>query len=467
MKHVHFVGIKGVGMVPLAIIAKQAGFRVTGCDVDEKFITDAALEKENIIPFVGFNQKHIENADLVITTGAHGGLANEEVMSAQQKGKEVLTQGQAVGKFMEGKIFNRKFKGISIAGCHGKTTTTSMIATILSNLNFDPSYIIGTSEIPSLKAAGHYGKGEYFVAEADEYATDPILDKTPKFLWQHPYILAITNIDFDHPDIYTSINQVENMYMKFIHNVSDGGFIVVNGDDVHSKKIIKGFTKLCIRYGKNKNNDYYFNNMIHANYGMSFDIFCKGKKLGKIELILSGEHNALNALAAYGVCSLLGLHFQDIKEGLKAFKGTKRRMEYKGQLKSGAHVYDDYAHHPNEIKTSLEGLKLRYPDKKIVCIFQPHTFSRTKILFDKFKYSFSDADKIIVCDIYSSKREKKDETINSEKLVRSMLGEVIYISTLNKIVEFINKDSFGPDTILITMGAGDIYKVWDNVNLKR
>ncbi|MBU4016929.1 UDP-N-acetylmuramate--L-alanine ligase, partial [Patescibacteria group bacterium] len=187
-KNIHFVGIKGVGMTPLAIIAKEAGFTVTGSDIDEEFITDEALKKAGIIPFVGFDPIHITKPDLVITTGAHGGLDNIEVKKAKELGIEVLTHGQAVGVFMEGKIFNKSFRGISVAGTHGKTTTSGMLAAILHENRMDPSFVIGTGCVGSLGAPGHFGKGKYFIAEADEYATEPKYDKTPKFLWQHPQI---------------------------------------------------------------------------------------------------------------------------------------------------------------------------------------------------------------------------------------------------------------------------------------
>ena len=191
IKKIHFVGVKGVGMAPLAIIAKEAGFIVSGCDIDQQFITDAPLRKAEITPTLGFHKEHVKDCDLVITTGAHGGFDNVEVIEAKQQGIPVWTQGEAGGKFMNGEIFKRTFEGISVAGCHGKTTTTAMIATILKETRLDPTFLIGTGNIPSLGSCGHFGKGRYFVAEADEYATEPKYDKTPKFLWQKPKIGTI------------------------------------------------------------------------------------------------------------------------------------------------------------------------------------------------------------------------------------------------------------------------------------
>jgi UDP-N-acetylmuramate--alanine ligase len=200
-KHIHFVGIKGVGMAPLAIIAKEAGFIVSGCDIPEEFITDEILKKAGIDFSSSFSPEHITDVDLVITTGAHGGFDHPEVVRAKELGIEIWTQGQAVGEFMKGDIFGKTIKGISVSGTHGKTTTTAMIAAILKDNRLDPSFLIGTGNIPFLNSSGHFGKGEYFVAEADEYATEPKYDLTPKLLWQKPEIAVITNVELDHPEI--------------------------------------------------------------------------------------------------------------------------------------------------------------------------------------------------------------------------------------------------------------------------
>ena len=201
IKKIHFTGIKGVGMTPLAIIAKEAEFEVTGSDVSESFITDSLLKKAGISPFVGFSKNHVKDADLVIATGAHGGSQNEEVKEALENNISVLTQGDALGLFQKGEILEKNFIGISVAGSHGKTTTSAMIATVLKENNLDPSYAIGTGEIPSLGSSGHLGKGKYFIAEADEYVIDPESKKVPKFLFQNPNIIVFTNIDFVHTHV--------------------------------------------------------------------------------------------------------------------------------------------------------------------------------------------------------------------------------------------------------------------------
>ncbi len=205
-------------MTPLAIIAKEAGFDITSSDIDSEFITDAILKKTGIFPLNGFSPDHITSPDLVITTGAHGGYDNVEVKAAKVKKIPILTQGQAVGTFMRGELFKKKFAGISIAGAHGKTTTTAMIATIFQANRLDPSYIIGTGDVGSLGAPGHFGRGRYFIAEADEYATEPQYDKTVKFLWQNPMFAIFTNIEFDHFDMFESISRSGRIFLNLLIN---------------------------------------------------------------------------------------------------------------------------------------------------------------------------------------------------------------------------------------------------------
>lgn len=461
-KHIHFVGIKGVGMTPLAIIAKEAGFTVTGSDIDEEFITDEALKKAGIIPFIGFDPIHITKPDLVITTGAHGGFDNVEVKKAKELGIEVLTHGQAVGVFMEGKIFNKSFRGISVAGTHGKTTTSGMLAVILHENRMDPSFVIGTGCVGSLGAPGHFGKGKYFIAEADEYATEPKYDKTPKFLWQHPQIAIFTNIEFDHPDVYASLDDISLEFLKFANQLPDKGVLITCGDDREIQKLIKKCKKRVITYGFSPDNNYVITKAAISGEHMFFWISAYGSNLGEFMLKVVGEHNALNALAAIIAGIEAGLTIEKIKPALLKFTGSKRRLEFIGQLLSGAKIYDDYAHHPTEIKKTLLALRQQYPRKKIVVFFQPHTFSRTKKLFDDFTRAFESVDTVALIDIYPSLREPFDTTVSSKILSEVMEKyhkDVVYLPKLGDATNYILEKKFRSDTILITMGAGDIYKV--------
>ncbi len=466
MKKIHFIGIKGVGVAPLAIIAKEAGFYVTGCDIADDFITTEPLRAAGITPFVGFDASHISDVDVVITTGAHGGFANPEVVAAKEKGIRVLTQGEAVGEFMKGTLFGKKYVGISITGCHGKTTTTAMIATILKVAGKDPSFIVGTGHIPSLGGSGHFGTGAYFVAEADEYATEPTVNKTPKFMWQFPTFLVLTNIEFDHPDVYENLDQTRKAYTLFTKNIQPGGALIINGDDPQSAILLNSYIGNMLTFGFQPENMYVLRDVISSKNHTAFSVVKQGKSLGEFIVGVPGVHNSLNALAASIVCLEIGISPEDIRKGLAAFSGTERRLEYIGKIPSGAILYDDYAHHPTEIKKTLETLKNLYVDKKIICLFQPHTYSRTKYLFDEFIYSFESADVIILGEIYASLREKVDTSVSSEKLARvlqSMGKDCVVMKTLADMIQYVREKRFNESFVLVTMGAGDIYKVGESL----
>lgn len=449
-------------MTPLAIIAKEAGCKVTGSDIEEEFITDAALKKAGIIPYAGFSTEHINNPDLVITTGAHNGFDNVEVKRAKELGFEVVTAGEALGLFMDGKIFNRSFFGISIAGTHGKTTTTGMVATILKECRLDPTYVIGTGNVGSLGSPGHLGRGKHFVAEADEYATEPRYDKTPRFLWQHPKIAVITNIEYDHPDVYASLDEVSQSFKKFVNQLPDNGLLIACGDDREIRKIITEYKKPVITYGFLPDNTYILTKVNISGENTFFRVSGYGRDLEEFMLSVIGEHNALNALSAFITAIEAGVPIEKARTALRSFKGSQRRLEFVGELTTGAKVYDDYAHHPTEIKKTLLALRGQYPKSKIICIFQPHTYSRTKKLFTDFLRSFEHADKVVVTDIYASLREPVDHAISS-KILAEALGEhckdVVYLPRLTDIINFINEAKFRSNTILVTMGAGDIYKI--------
>lgn len=462
-KKIHFVGIKGVGMTPLAIIAKEAGWQVTGSDLADEFITDAALAKAGIKPYTGFSKDQIREADFVITTGAHGGFDNEEVKTAKEKGIRVITQGEAVGMFMDGKIFGRQFEGISVAGSHGKTTTTAMIATILKENGVDPSYVIGTADISSLGLPGHYGRGNFFVAEADEYATEPNYNKTPKFLWQHPKIAVFTNIEFDHPDFYDSIDSVHNAFLNFARQLPKSSLLVACGDDHQVKKLLREYSGNVITYGYSAQNDFRLEKVTVVHEKTFFWVNAKGTDLGEFWLNVAGEHNAFNALASLAVALECRIDVRGVQKGFNAFLGSARRLEYLGKLSSGALLFDDYAHHPTEIRKTLQAVKQGNPQKKIVCIFQPHTYSRTKALFSGFVHSFAGCEEVIITDIFPSRRETVGQNkVSSHELVAAISQfqkNVLLLSTPSSVVEYISKKNYGGDTIVITMGAGDVYKI--------
>jgi UDP-N-acetylmuramate--alanine ligase len=464
--HIHFVGIKGVGMAPLALIAKQAGVTVSGCDTGEAFITDAALEKAGITPLVGFSSDHLAEVTHVITTGAHGGFDNPEVKSAKERGIPVLTQGEAVGEYMSGAFFGRELSGISIAGTHGKTTTTAMTATVLKGCGVDPSYLIGTSDIPSLGKAGHYGSGKYFIAEADEYANEPTYDKTAKFLKHQPTIAVITNIEHDHPDVFPTEQSLIDAFALFLKRIPSSGILIAYGDDQNVRTLLKGHNGRVLTYGQTENNDYVITHVSVSGHQTFFRVTSNGADLGEFCIKVIGEHNALNALAACIVALETGLPLDKIKSALTTFSGSKRRAEYIGTLSGGAVLYDDYAHHPTEIKKTLHAFRQLYPKKHVICIFQPHTYSRTKVLFTDFARAFADADQVILLPIFASAREAYDTTITSEDLMHAIQEHhkaVLSFPHASDVVEYISNQHLGSDSVIITMGAGDVYAIKDQL----
>ncbi len=466
IKSIHFVGVKGVGVAPLAVIAKEAGFSVSGSDIEDEFITEGSLEKANIKPLIGFFKEHIKNPDLVVTTGAHGGFENIEVVEAKRRGIPVLTQGQAVGEFMKGEILGRSFSGVSVAGCHGKTTTTAMLATILKYASYDPSYVVGTGEVACLGSCGHLGVGKYFISEADEYATEPKFDKTPKFLWQHPILTVFTNIEFDHPDIYESIDQMRNYFLSFANQLPENGTLVACGDDAQIKKLIQDYRRSLTTFGFSPGNDFVLEKVRASDRKTFFWIKNHDMALGEFSIETLGDFNALNALGAIVGALELGLPLNKIKNSISHFTGSKRRFEYIGKLATGAVLYDDYAHHPTEIRKTLQAFRQNFKNSKIVCIFQPHTYSRTRALWNDFIYSFSDANTLVLTDIYPSLREVKDSSVSSELLagkISVLHKDVVFLPKLSDVVEYIEQKGYGQDTIVVTMGAGDVYAIWKNL----
>lgn len=455
IKKIHFVGIKGVAMTALALWAIEAGFQITGSDTDEEFPTNAPLTRAKIKVLSGFSSANVrqkELPNLVVYTGAHGGRDNPEVETAIDLGIPVMAHGQALGAAMAGK------RQISVAGSHGKTTTSAMIATILSRAGLDPSYAVGCGEIFGLGASGHYGGGEWFVAEADEYITDPGHDATPRFLWQKPEVLVVTNIDWDHPDVYPSLASVQAAFVKLSRQRTGIKLVLVNTDDPASKPLFDDNPDNIFSYGFSPRADL---QIAHIGFGQERTFFTlkqKGVLVGEFSLKVAGRHNALNAVAAASACRAVGLSWEEIRRGLLTFAGTKRRFEKIGTMGSVI-VYDDYAHHPREIEATLKAARNWYPQERIIAVFQPHTYSRTKFLLHDFAKAFSAADMVITTDIYPSARETSNLGISGETLA----GEVVkyharayYAANERKVAELISQKKKEGDVIIL-MGAGNIY----------
>lgn len=471
IRKIYFMGIKGVGMATLACLAKEAGFIVSGSDVDEAFITDKILEKAKIDILHGFTKENVLNffektpksECLFIFTGAHDGLENPESQYSKSSGYKTISHGEAVGLFMTGELFNRSdIEGISVTGSHGKTTVTSLLAFLLKKLNLDPSYLAGTSEILGIGTAGHYGKGHYFVAEADEYMAGKH-DRKPKFLYQDPKFLIINNIDFDHPDFFNDLSDVVDYFSMLLDKLSPKSWVFANGDDENIKQLIASHpTVKVITFGTDPLNDFILTNYKQSGLNATFDVLRGETLIGNFSISIPGYYNAKNALGVISLLMEIGISPGSIQKVLPEFMGSKRRLEKLGELKSGALVFDDYAHHPEEIRKSLSALKNAY-NKKIICIFQAHTFERTQAFLSEFASAFTGVSELIIVPTFSSARDvgRKDLVLDNEfvEKIRAMQPNVKLISRHRDVIEYIEKNVSSPDFLVLTMGAGDVYKI--------
>lgn len=447
----YLVGIKGVAMTALAIYLQEKGIQVRGSDTMDSFPTDAVLASAGITIDTSFSPDLItKDFSEVVVTGAHGGMTNPQAQKALELGIPTFMHGRYLGESME------EYTSISVAGCHGKTTTSSLIAFLLMRAGVDPSYAVGTAAITGLPNPGHFGKGTYFVAEADEYVTCPVTDKTPRFLWQHPAFLVLTNIDYDHPDVYPSMDAVMEAYRKLTGNVVKGGKIIASIDDPYVKKLIRKIRVPVITYGFDAAADYAIRTWSITGEKSTMQVAHKGSDIGTFTLSIPGAHNLSNALAAIIVAHETGISWDTIRQHLVRFTGTKRRFEKIADI-GAVTLYDDYAHHPKEIQATLSAARARFTGRRLIVVFQPHTYSRTKKLLAAFAGSFTDADRAIIADIYPSAREKRDPTFSSSMLVDhpNASGKLISGGDKDHIITLLG-DIVRAGDVLLTMGAGDI-----------
>ncbi len=461
IKKIHFVGIKGVGMAALAILAKERGFEVSGSDSTTIFPTDDLLNnlKIKILPFA---KENIEvNPDLVIVSAAYD-KNHIEVKEAQKKHIPILPYSEALAEF------SREKKTIAVSGIHGKTTTTAMLAYLLIKAKKDPSYIIGAGNVPVLGTIAHYGKGEYFILEADEYKKSRE-DPKSKFLDLKPQIEIITSIEMDHPDLFVSSEEVYQAFYKFACHLPREGFIVICVDYPKARKLVHSIADRNFEtYGFNLGVRWKIVEFFEDDKQTIFSLtnVSQTKKYGPFKLKIPGSGNVLNATAAIIIALKLGVDCNLIKKEIANFTGVKRRFE-KIAEKNGIVLIDDYAHHPRAISMTLETIRKKYPAYKIWAIFQPHTYSRTEKLLDKFATAFKFADNVYLTDIYASEREKK-ETISGARLAEEMSKyhrHVTFQPDMTKIPGELLARVKKP-AVVITLGAGDIYKIHEDIKNK-
>jgi UDP-N-acetylmuramate--alanine ligase len=439
---VHLIGIGGTGLSAIARVLLESGCQVSGSDQQLSALA-RSLQEAGARVFVGHRAENIQGADLVIRSSAIGD-ENVEVQAALQQGIPVLKRSDFLGKLMESQI------GIAVAGTHGKTTTTAMIAWVLTALKQDPSFIIGGISL-NLGSNAHAGSGQAFVIEADEY------DRM--FLGLNPKIAVVTNIEHDHPDCYPKAEDFYEAFHDFAHRLDPQGWLAACADDAGASRLageLRGEGIRVFSYGLiPMQADYRAENVkMNSQGGHSFTASFQGKSVGKVDLQVPGLHNVRNALAALAVAHQMELPLAAARNALNEFKGTGRRFELRGEVE-GITVIDDYAHHPTEIQATLAAARSRYPERRIWAVWQPHTYSRTQTLFAAFASSFQDADGVVVTEVFASREAAQAGTFSSRQVVQAMQHpNAHFAGSLDEAVQFLLGQLASGD-VMIVMSAGD------------
>ena len=447
-RNIHCIGIGGIGLSAIAEILISRGYHVSGSDMKQSDITDHLARLGAKISF-GHRAENVDQADLVVYSAAIADT-NPEMMRAKELGIPLVPRAGVLGTLM-----SEYGTSIAVSGTHGKTTTTSMISLILENAEKDPTILVG-GELAEIGGNVQVGNGDYFVTEACEYR-DSFLNLRPK-------MEIILNIDSDHLDYFKDIEHIVQSFDKFAGFVPAEGCIIAYDANPFVKRILAGRQNI-ITYGYNENSSYWASDVSFEDGMPRFHVHHDGEDLGEIRLHVPGEHNILNALAATACCRELGIPMATIAETLDKYTGLQRRFDMKGVFGPGVKLVDDYAHHPTEIRATLAAAD-KLPHHKLWVVFQPHTYTRTLALFDRFADAFEKADVIILADIYAA-REKDIYNISSEKLANAIQKEhpdkdVHYFSDFAEIADFVRSHVEEGD-LVITMGAGDVYKVGDMI----
>lgn len=454
VRRIHFVGIKGAGVSGLACILQKQGKQVCGSDVDEEFFTDSLLHAHGI-SCEQFSCEHIEHfkPDMVVYSTAW--KESDEVRTARAMGIPTLSYPEALGILLDGSY------GIAVAGSHGKTTTSGMLAHVLKAAGLDPTALVG-SELSQYGTNAFAGLGEHVVIEADEYEN--------KFQYYHPRAILLTNVDYDHPDYFETLAQYEKVFEDFIDKtLESGGTVVACGDDAGVTRVCPpGSADRVVRYGANADFPYSVSFVEADGTSARYTLMKKGIECGHYSLRLIGAHNVLNALGVIALCDTLGIVVATrTAELLEGFTGTARRFEYKGRRGTMV-VYDDFAHHPRELLATLEAARNAFPGKTIWCVFGSHTFSRTEALLDDFAASFGNVNAALVLDIYSSAREQQGKIrgVDLANAITAVSGNAIYVGThevaMREIINHIDEID-----VLITMGAGDVWRIADELIMQK
>ena len=447
--HIHFIGIGGISMSGLAEILLEKGFTISGSDAKESDLTRMLASKGAQIFYGQSAENIIPGIDLVVYTAAiHPD--NPEFAEARSQGLPMLSRAELLGQIMDN--YNNS---VAVAGTHGKTTTTSMVSHILLEGDCDPTISVG-GILPAIHGNIRVGNSETFITEACEY--------TNSFLSFFPKISVILNMDADHLDFFKDLDDIRHSFREFAHKLPDYGYLIINGEIENIDYIVDGLKAEYATFGlENDSYDYCAKNIGYDAFGHAhFDYYYKGEFIDHIQLNVNGEHNVKNALAAIAAAKRIGIDVDTMKKGLLGFTGAKRRFELKGTCNDFT-VVDDYAHHPTEIRATLESAK-NYPHNELWCVFQPHTYSRTIAFLDDFANALSLCDHVIVSAIYAS-RELDTGIVCSIDIVDRMADydvDVHYIKEFDDIEKFILKNCKKND-LLITMGAGNVDSIGNSL----
>ncbi len=455
---VHLVGIKGVAMTALAQLLQDCGIKITGSDVADDFVTKEALSKLQLLIQTSFLESLPLETECVIYTAAHQSQNNPQVKAAVTAGIPTLSHAEALGIFFDAK------KGVAVCGVGGKSTTTAMIVWILDKLNKQPSFAVGVGKIIGLPNTGRFdASGETFIAEADEYVTDPTQNdpklRLPRFSYLHPSITVCTNILHDHPDVYAEEADTRAAFNTFFGQMKQPSTLIINSES--SAKVSANLHKV-ITYGTKPGDTLQLLQDLTVKEKQARATLLHQGKAHELTLGVPGFFNMLNATAAIATCLSLGIQIEDCLDAIRSFASTQRRFESKGYI-HGVQYYDDYAHHPAEIAATITAAQQWEPNKRVVFAFQPHTYSRTKKLFSEFVNALSLADEVLLLPIYASAREEADSSISSEMLKTALAEKaqpktLELISDLPDLAEWCKKNLVAGD-VCVTLGAGDIYQV--------
>ena len=446
-------------MANIAVMLKQMGKKVSGVDVEEDFITDSSLSQNEIHFSTDFSDfTPLDGCDVFVYSSAHGGSESPLAREAQKRGKLLVSQPQLIAEFVEKHPIS-----IAVSGCHGKTTTSSLLAWALTKLGKNPGFLIGAPPFEG-GGGGKITDSDYFVVEADEYGVNPPKDKTPKLLFLHPQYALCTNIDFDHPDVYDNLEMTKKMFMQFFLQAQN---LIVCGDDSVIRSLLPSLVHQRLRvYGTTTDCDYQIVKTQENAQGISFELLKFGVSQGVFSSLLFGAKNILNCAGAVTTLLEAGCAAGEIQGAVSGFGGAKRRMETVW-TDTITYLVDDYAHHPAEIAATIAALRSRFPGKKLHILFQPHTFSRTEALKDAFVEELSKADNVYLLPIFASAREKIEQfRITSTELSRIALrkGNITFLAFDDKMSLLSQlKKKWQAGDIVVTLGAGDIYKLKDDI----